>query len=143
METYGKISTVLALCGLAACAHTPLGSSDQGVTSPVLNWAAVTTNETGGHLSGPVTYNVYAVQGTGPIPTTPSGSCDVTEVAKGPPLNTEPIATTTYTANVPDGVWTFAVEAISPTGCRSGLSSSVTITVLNRGGSLTSVTVGP
>jgi len=127
---------VLGLCGLEACAHGPLGPPYPTVAAPVLNWAAVTTG------AGPITYNVYAVPGVGPIPTAPSGPCGVAKVAEGPPLNPEPITATTFTASVADGVWTFAVEAVAANGCRSGLSSPVTVTVLNQGGSPTNVSVG-
>jgi hypothetical protein len=84
--------TVLCCCGLAACAYKTLGSlSAQPVT---LSWAAADAAGTSG--SKRITYNVYAVQGAGPIPTEPSKSCGVTPVAKGRPLNSEPIVGTTY-----------------------------------------------
>jgi hypothetical protein len=131
-----KMWTVLCCCGLAGCAYKPLGSpSPQPVT---LSWAA--ENDTG---TKPITYNVYAVPGAGPIPTMRSESCGVTTVAKGRPLNSEPIVGTIYSTSLAVGLWTFAVEAVSSDGCRSALSSPVTVTVLTRGDPSTNVTVEP
>jgi hypothetical protein len=122
LNTLVKMWTVLCCCGLAGCAYQPLGSpSPQPVT---LSWAAA--NEVG---TTPITYNVYAVPGTGPIPTMQAESCGVTTVAKGRPLNSEPIVGTTYRMSLAAGRWTFAVEAVAPDGCRSALSSPVTVTV--------------
>jgi hypothetical protein len=130
------MSMVLWFCGLVGCAYKSLGSpSPQPVT---LNWE--TANEA---ATKPITYNIYAVPGAGPIPTMQSKSCGVTPVAKGRPLNSEPIAATTYSTSVTEGLWTFAVEAVSSDGCRSALSSPVTVTVPTRGDSSTNVTVGP
>ncbi len=135
MNILAKMGVVLWCCGLAACAYRPMGSpSPQPVT---LSWAA---NEAG---TKPVTYNVYAVPGPGPILTMPSESCGVITVAKGRPLNSEPIAATTYSTSLAVGLWTFAVEAVSSNGCRSGLSSPVTVTVPTRGASSPNVTIGP
>jgi hypothetical protein len=105
------------------------------------NWAAADDAGTSG--SKPIAYNVYAVAGAGPIPTEPSKSCGVTPVAKGRPLNREPIAATTYSTSVAEGLWTFAVEAVSADGCRSALSSPITVTVPIPGESSANVTVGP
>ncbi len=122
MNTLAKMWVVLWCCGLAACAYKPLGSpTPQPVT---LSWAA--ENDAG---TKPITYNVYAVPGAGPIPTMRAESCGVTTVAKGRPLNSEPIVGTTYSTSVSEGLWTFAVEAVSSDGCRSALSSPVTVTV--------------
>ena len=130
---------VLCCGGLAACAYKPLVSAP---SHPVtLSWAAA--DDTASSGSKPVTYNVYAVPGAGPIPTVQSRSCGVTTVAKGRPLNSEPIAATTYSTSVAEGTWTFAVEAVSADGCRSALSSPVTITVPVQRESSTDVTVGP
>jgi hypothetical protein len=135
VTTLLKIWTVLCCCGLAACAYKSLGSpSPQPVT---LSWAA---DHAG---TRPVTYNVYAVPGAGPIPTMRSEACGGTTVAKGPPLNSEPIAATTYSTSVAEGMWTFAVEAVSSDGCRSPLSSPITVTVPVPGDSSANVTVGP
>ena len=132
MNTLVKVWTVLCCCGLAACAYKPLGSpSPQTVT---LSWAAA--NDAG---TKPITYNVYAVPGTEPIPTMRSEACGVTTVAKGLPLNGEPIVATTYSTSLAAGLWTFAVEAVSSDGCRSALSSPVTVTVPIQGDSPTNV----
>ncbi len=113
---------VLWCCGLAGCAYKPLGTpSPQPVT---LSWEAA--NDTG---TKPVTYNVFAVPGTRPIPTMRSDACGVATVAKGPPLNSEPIVGTMYHTSLAAGLWTVAVEAVAPDGCRSALSSPVTVTV--------------
>jgi hypothetical protein len=136
MNTLAKMWVVLWCCGIAGCAHQPLGSpSPQPVT---LSWAAEDAAGT-----KPITYNVYAVPGSGPIPTMPSESCGVTTIAKGRPLNSEPIVGTTYRTSLAAGLWTFAVEAVASDGCRSALSSTVTVTVPTRGDSSTNVTGGP
>lgn len=135
MNTFVKMWIVLWCCGLAGCAYKAMGSpSPQPVT---LSWAEVSDAGTRGSI--PITYNVYAVRGAGPIPTEPpkSKSCGITPVAKGRPLNSEPITATTYSVSVAAGVWTFAVEAVSSDGCRSALSSAVTVTVPIRGDSST------
>jgi len=126
---------MLALGVLVAwgCAHHTVPPA--GV-DPVLTWDAVTTACDGVPLVGAVTYNIYAVSGPGPIPTTSSpdaSPCGPVALASGTPLNASPIAATTYTAAVADGVWTFAVEAVLAGGARSGLSAAVTRTVTNRG----------
>ncbi len=141
MNALAKMLIVLGFCGLAACAHRPLGTpSPHAVT---LSWSPVATNDVGRSVSEPITYNVYASPGAGPIPTKVSRSCGVTTVAEGPPLNSEPIAATTYSTSVAAGLWTFAVEAVSSDGCRSALSSPVTITVPVRDDSATNGVVGP
>jgi hypothetical protein len=120
------ITIGIGLCcgGLAACAYQPFGNRpDRPVT---LSWAAASSDNT---ASESFTYNVYAVPGAGPIPTEVSKACGVTSVAKGRPLNSEPIVGTTYQTSLAEGLWTFAVEAVSSNGCRSTLSSPVTITV--------------
>lgn len=120
------ITIGIGLCygGLATCAYQPFGTRpDRPVT---LSWAAASLDET---TSESVRYNVYAVPGAGPIPTEVSNACGVTSVAKGRPLNSEPIVGTTYQTNLAEGLWTFAVEAVSSNGCRSALSSPVTISV--------------
>ena len=122
MNTLVNIGVVLWCCGLAACAYQPLGSpSPHPVT---LSWEAESDAGT-----KPITYNVYAVPGAGPIPTKQSESCGVTTVVKGRPLNSEPIVATTFSTSVAAGLWTFAVEAVSSDGCRSALSSPATVTV--------------
>jgi hypothetical protein len=136
VNTLLKVWTVVGCCGLAACVYKPQGSpSPRPVT---LTWAAATDAGT-----KPITYNVYAVPGAGPIPTEPPKACGVTPVAKSRPLNSEPIAATTYSTSVAEGLWTFAVEAVSPDGCRSPLSSSITVTVPIPGDSSANVTEGP
>jgi len=72
-----------------------------------------------------------------------SESCGGTTVATGRPLNSEPIAATTYSTSVAQGLWTFAVEAVSSDGCRSALSSPVTVTVPIQGDASTNVRVDP
>jgi len=121
------ISFLLASCG-------PATGIEEGLTDPILTWDAVTTDCIGNPMSG-ITYNVYAIQGSGPIPTTPTSytsPCGIVNLADIPPLNSVPITTNMYTAFVSDGVWTFAVEAVSSTGNRSGLSDQVTVTVVGR-----------
>jgi len=137
VNTFFRIWAVLWCCGLAACVYKPSGSpSPHPVT---LSWAAE------GDAAGtkPITYNVYAVQGAGPIPTEPSKACGAATVATGRPLNSEPIAATTYSTSVAQGLWTFAVEAVSSDGCRSALSSPVTVTVPIQGDASTNVRVDP
>lgn len=141
MNTFVRIVTVLCCCGISACAYKSQGGpSLQPVT---LNWAAAETDDDGKKLSKPVRYNIYGVPGAGPIPTEESRVCGVTQVAKGRPLNSTPIGATTYSAGVAAGLWTFAVEAVSPEGCRSALSSSVTVTVPEGLNTSKNVTVGP
>jgi hypothetical protein len=123
----------LGVWGVVGCAHHRLPPA---AVDPVLTWDAVTTACDGVPLTGPVTYNVYAVAGPGPIPTalSPDASpCGPVELATGTPLNAAPLTGTTYTAAVGDGVWTFGVEAVLASGARSGVSASVTRTVVNRG----------
>jgi hypothetical protein len=116
-----------------ACAHHPPPPAS---VDPVLTWDAVVTACDGVPLVGAVTYNVYAVSGPGPIPTTTSSDaspCGLVALASGAPLNPAPLVATTYTAAVSDGVWTFGVEAVLASGARSGVSNAVTRTVTNRG----------
>jgi hypothetical protein len=141
INTLLKVSVVLWCCGVAGCAYKSLGSpSPQPVT---LSWAAVDTNDDRKKMPSPITYNVYGVPGAGPILTMQSKSCGVTTVAKGRPLNSEPIVGTTYSTSLAPGLWTFAVEAVSSDGCRSALSSLVTVTVPVQGDSPTNVGVSP
>jgi hypothetical protein len=141
MNTLVKLSLVVWYCGMAACVYKVQGGpSPQPVT---LHWEAVDMSGDGKKPSKPVTYNIYAIPGAGPIPTEVSRTCGATEVAKGGPLNSEPIAATTYSASVAEGLRTFAVEAVSPEGCRSALSAPVTVTVPVGMNTSTGVTVGP
>ncbi len=122
---------------LAACASVPTTPST-GV-DPVLAWDAVTTNCIGEPITG-VRYNVYAVSGAGPVPSTPSPAsepCGVVQVPSGTPLTSSPLTATTYNAIVPDGQWTFAVAAVLPSGATGGLSNNLTVQVLNRAASPT------
>jgi len=115
---------LICLGGLAACTHKAPGNA---TLHPVtLSWEAAEGGRSG---SRPTTYNVYAVQGAGPIPTEASKSCGDSQVAKGRPVNSDPITVTTYRTTVAEGLWTFAVEAVSSDGCRSALSSLVTVRV--------------
>ncbi len=90
-----------------------------------------------------MTYNVYGVPGAGPIPTMRSESCGVATVPEIRPLNRAPIVATTYSASMAAGLWTFAIEAVSSDGCRSALSSSITVTVPVGPTSSTNVSVSP
>jgi len=138
VKPFLKIWMVLWCCGLAGCAYKSLGSpSPQPVT---LTWDAADAGPNG---SKPIRYNVYAVPGAGPIPTEPSKSCGAMPVAKGRPLNSEPITATTYITSVAEGLWTFAVEAVSSDGCRSALSSPITVTVPIPGDSSTGARLEP
>jgi len=133
MNTLVKIGSVLYCCGLAACASQPLGSP--GPPPVTLTWASAANDA---ELKS-ITYNVYAVPGAGPIPTiqTKSAFCGVTTFATGSPLNSQPIVGTTYSTSLAAGRWTFAVEAVSSDGCRSPLSSPVTVSVPIQGDSPT------
>ncbi len=114
---------------LCSCASTKLSATD-----PHLSWTAPTVSCDGTALvGGPLRYNVYAISGNGPIPTiaTPlQVPCGVLQLASGTPLNSSPVTSgTVFDAIVTDGTWTFAVEAVSPSGSRSELSNQVTVLV--------------
>lgn len=127
---------------LLACPRTGTLPTPAGV-DPVLVWDSVTADCTGAPATG-VQYNVYAVSGPGPVPSAPSSAsepCGVVQLATGTPMNSVPLTVVTYHAIVPDGQWTFAVEAVLPSGARSGLSASVTVQVLNRAAPVAGVRV--
>lgn len=124
---------LLVMVLVSSCAHVKPGPIVPGV-DPTLTWDVVTTACDGSTLTG-VKYNVYAVSGAGPIPTTDSSNdppCGVVKLASGSPLNATLIAGPPYQAVVANGVWTFAVEAVGSDGSRSGLSNQVTVTVTGR-----------
>ena len=146
MKSYLKyLSALLLMIGLFGCG----GSVKNGVingelTDPLLIWNAVTTDCIGGPMTG-IRYNVYAISGNGPIPTTPSADsepCGIVQIASIPPLNTALINGTSYQAFVPDGIWTFAVEAVGVNGAKSGLSNQITVTVLGRPAGVINLTIG-
>lgn len=124
-----------------------VGCSTPGkpLVDPHLSWSAPAANCDGTPITGTLSYNVYAVQGPGPIPTTPTPNevpCGVLQLASGVPLNTAPIiAGTTFQADVISGVWTFAVEAVDASGGRSELSAPVTVTVMGHPSKPTSLQV--
>ena len=134
-----RISCIFLVISLSGCAgHKVIG------TDPLITWDSVITDCTGAILSDPVTYNVYGVPGPGPIPTSQSidtSPCGVINLATGSPLNSTPITGTSYHAVVPDGLWTFGVEAIGMNGGRSGLSGQATKAVLGRPGVVGGVVV--
>jgi len=134
----------LALLFLTGCpAMTPV-PTPSGV-DPFLEWDAVALDCTGKAITG-VTYNVYAVSGPGPIPTAPSpdvGDCAKPSLATGLPLNAQPLTSPSYHAVVPDGIWTFAVEVVTTSGARSGLSNALTLTVRNPANSAVNLRVAP
>lgn len=132
------IATVM----LTACGDGHYSGEDG--TDPVLTWDAVITNCIGEPISG-VRYNVYAVSGAGSIPTIPSADtepCGVVQLASIAPMNSTPLTATTYNAVVPDGVWTFAVDAVNASGNRGGLSNQVTVTVVGRPAPVINLTTG-
>jgi len=143
---------LLLLLTLASCGkddpQPPVQVDVPVVTDPNISWSLVLVDCTGAALpSGTViTYNVYGVQGNGPIPTTPSASnevpCGSVPLANINPLNSAPITTTSYQANVADGLWTFAVDAVM-NGNHSAISSSVTVQVKNRPGVVSNVHIKP
>lgn len=132
-----SLFVLVALLSVLGCSKSVImPSGGDEVVDPILTWDPVLVDCLGNTLTSTVTYNVYVVGGTGPIPTAPSADaspCGVINLATIPPLNTAPIAAATYNAIVTDGVWTFAVEAVLVSGARSGLSAQVTRTVRNRG----------
>lgn len=134
---------------LSACAHGRGGRDSAPVgVDPTLTWDAATKDCSGELIpdTTPVRYNVHAISGPGPIPTAPSPPsvpCGVVGLATGAPLNAAPLTATTFHAIVPNGLWTFAVEAVLSDGARSGLSNSVTVTVLNRSKTVINLKVGP
>lgn len=136
IHTLLTMATVSGCLGLAACAYQPVASPpSQPVT---LSWAASDDART-----QPITYNVYAVPGAGPIPTMRSDACGMATLANLRPLNRVPINATTYSTGVAAGLWTFAIEAVSSDGCRSALSPSITVTVPSGPNSSTNVSIGP
>jgi hypothetical protein len=140
VKPYRAIVVVLSCCWLAACMYKQWGAPE---SHPVmLTWEAVTVKEA--DPVRPVTYNIYAVPGAGPIPTEVSNACGATLVAKGRPLNSEPIHATSYGTNVMPGMWTFAVEAVSANGCRSEPSSHMTVTIpIRKDSSTSNITIEP
>lgn len=143
MKRGWRVVGLLVALLAAACAANRPTPTPVGV-DPILTWDLVTTNCQGDPITG-VTYNVYAVSGAGPVPSAPSpdeSPCGVIALATGTPLNAQPIAAPPYHAIVPDGVWTFAVEAVAPGGTRGALSASFTRTVKNRPGAATNLRLG-
>lgn len=128
---------------LVGCTHSNPNPPEVGV-DPLLTWGVVNTDCSGTTITG-VRYNVYAVQGTGPVPTVPSANeapCGVVQLASGTPLNSTPITSgTSFQAIVPNGVWSFAIEAVASDGVRGEISNSVTKTVQGRPGKVSGVTV--
>ena len=43
---------------------------------------------------------------------------------------------------MPDGIWTFAVEAVGVNGAKSGLSNQITVPVLGRPAGVINLTIG-
>ncbi len=107
------------------------------LVDPHISWTLAEFNCADEPLVGEVTYNVYTVEGEGPIPTraTPDESpCGVRQLADIAPMNSEPITGDNYNALVPNGTWTFALEAclVTEFGTEcSSLSEQVTVVVLN------------
>lgn len=140
-----KLAVVGMAISLAACAT--LKYPEVGV-DPTLTWDPVTTNCVGETFTGSATYNVYILQGPGPFPTVqtpdeiPCGVMTLIDNSAIQPANASPLTVTTYKAIVGEGVWSFAVESISPGGSRGGFTS-VTRTVKNRAKGSPAVNVGP
>jgi len=147
MKTYLKyLGVILIVFCLFGCGGSVEDDVIKGqLVDPILTWDVVTTNCAGYPFTGLITYNVYAIVGNGPIPTIDSPDeqpCGIVQLANYPRLNTAPITTNTYQALVPDGIWTFAVEAVSPNGARSGLSNQITVTVFERPAGVINLSVG-
>jgi hypothetical protein len=134
---YPKTLLLLAVLILTACSPAVM-LSKSGLVDPHLSWEAPTTTCDEAPLMDTLTYNVYAVSGPGPVPTSPSADespCGIRQIASGTPLNAVPVSIgTSFNAVVSNGVWTFAVEAVGSDGERSELSNNVTKVVKGRPG---------
>ena len=141
-----NIILMFFVLSLTACAG---GGALQGV-DPTISWQPVTIDCAGNaEMSLPLTYNVFVVDGAGPIPTIPSGSDEVpcgivqlADLAQVQPLNQTPLAAPPYFAIVTAGIKTFAVEAVDAASHRSALSAQVTKNVKPRPGVPQSIQVG-
>lgn len=131
----------LILITLISCGNTQ--NTDEQLTDPILMWDPVTTNCIGESITG-VKYNVYAINGSGPIPIILSMDeepCGIVQLAAIAPLNSTPIVETTYNAIVSNGVWTFAVDA-EVGGIHGGISNQITVTVTGRPSVIINLTTG-
>jgi len=97
-----------------------------GVSSPSQNlrWDSVTVNCDGSDLVGAVQYQVFAVKGTGPIPTKiVHGPCGPVLVPDGVPVSVSNKPTVKWTRK---GKWTIGVQAVVDK-TPSGLSQTITV----------------
>ena len=99
---------------------------------PTVTWTAV-IETCDGALVNP-SYNIYIVDGPGPIPSItgdelPCGTLTKVDTSLVSPDNATPIAGTSYHFLRPNGIYTLTLEAVLPGGFRSGKTEDITFEV--------------